>query len=137
MGYTGNMWRGMIKIGQGKKWTKEEEDYIVEKWGTYSIPTISKNLGKSEGAIRNKVYKMGLGRFDESSGLISFNVLLRTIGYTGKGFDEKWIESKEFPVKMNSWRGRKCTPLNKNERGREKIYLSFKDLKSVWKENEI
>ena len=41
---------------------------------------------------------MGLGRFDESSGLISFNVLLRTIGYTGKGYDEKWIESKEFPI---------------------------------------
>ena len=30
-----------------KVWKKEEELYLEENWGTISIPTIAKNLGRS------------------------------------------------------------------------------------------
>lgn len=34
-----------------KKWTPEEEAYLSDSWGTKSIKTLAKNLGRSENAV--------------------------------------------------------------------------------------
>lgn len=34
-----------------KKWSKEDEAYLQDNWGTKSIKTICKNLGRSENAV--------------------------------------------------------------------------------------
>lgn len=53
----------------GKKWTQEELEYLEDSWGFISLDTIKNNLQRTELAIFNKVYKLGLGRSQYAGGL--------------------------------------------------------------------
>lgn len=44
-----------------RKWTKEEEDILMNGWGTLKISTLSERLGRTEGAIASKAKRMMLG----------------------------------------------------------------------------
>ncbi len=73
-------------------WTKESESFLKENWGYRSIPVISKKINKSEYAILNKVYRLGLGPFLESGDYITVNQLFVAVG-RGNGATytkEKW-----------------------------------------------
>lgn len=70
-------------MGAGKNWTQAELDTLEAEWGVKSIPTIAKNLGRSEEAIMLKAGKLGLGAFLENAELISFNVFLHALGING------------------------------------------------------
>jgi len=37
-----------------RKWTKEDVEYLKEKWGTVSIPYIAQKLNRSVNAIKLK-----------------------------------------------------------------------------------
>ena len=51
------------KMGIGKNWTKQEEEYLIENWGTISVPTLAKNLRRSENAIIVKNVDLAWERF--------------------------------------------------------------------------
>ena len=57
------------------KWTKEEEQYLQDNWGTLSVKTLAKNLGRSENAINVRKHRLGLGSFLENGDYITFNQL--------------------------------------------------------------
>lgn len=89
-------------MGVGRNWTKEECDYLQDKWGTVSLKGIAKNLNRSENAILLKVQRLGLSPFLESGEYISWHQLLITLGIEGgQGYKNKsWIENRGCPVKM-------------------------------------
>lgn len=73
-------------------WTKEEVEYLKTNWGIKSIPTISKALNKSETAISMKKYKLKLGAFLDNGDYITFNQLLKIVGYnTNTNIKNSWI----------------------------------------------
>ena len=86
-------------MGRNKAWSKEEEEYLDEKWGELSIGTIAERLNRTPKAVRTKATKMKLGGFLLNGDYITFNTLLQTLGYYGKGYNNKWIEDHNFPVR--------------------------------------
>ena len=44
-----------------RRWTKEEENYLVEKWGKIKVSSISKKLNRTEGSIKRKAVRLNLG----------------------------------------------------------------------------
>lgn len=87
-------------MGQARNWTKQEEEYLIEKWGTLSVKTIAKNLGRSENAIVLKKCRLGLGAFLESGEYVTWHQLLLALGITGgSGYKlTSWVKNREFPV---------------------------------------
>lgn len=68
-----------------KKWTKEEDAYLQDKWGTVSVQGIAKALGRSEGAVVNRKTRIGLGPHLEGGTDISYNQLLVELYGHGNG----------------------------------------------------
>jgi hypothetical protein len=96
---------------QNKKWTKEEEQYLEENWGTISVRTLAKNLGRSEHAVNVRRQRLGLGAFLNNGDYITFNQLKCAIGIGGgTGYmNISWIKNRGFPVhtkrvKQNSFK---------------------------------
>lgn len=87
-------------MGIGKNWTKQEEEYLIENWGTISVPTLAKNLRRSENAIIVKKCRLGLGAFLENGDYVTWNQLQRTIGLgNGGGYKmTSWVKNRDFPV---------------------------------------
>lgn len=95
-------------MGAGRNWTCEEKELLCELYGKYSISTIAKRLGRSEGAILNMRSRLGLGGVLESSELITVNVLLKTFGYVQcNGYFKGQLERAGFPFKRQ--RVKKCS----------------------------
>jgi hypothetical protein len=44
-----------------RRWTKEEENFLVEKWGKMKVSSISKKINRTEGAIKRKAVRLNLG----------------------------------------------------------------------------
>ena len=87
-------------MGQNKKWSKQEEEYLIEKWGTLSVKTIAKNLGRSENAIMVRKGRLGLGAFLESGEYVTWNQLHLALGI-GPVDNYKmisWVQNRDFPV---------------------------------------
>ena len=87
-------------MGIGKNWTKQEEEYLTENWGTLSVATIAKNLGRSENAIVVRKCMLGLGAFLESGDYVTWNQLQHAIGSGNCGGYKmtSWVKNRGFPV---------------------------------------
>lgn len=85
----------------GKRWTKEEELYLEDRWGTTSISTIAKHLRRSENAVIIRAQRMGLGAFLESGDYVTWNQLSIALGYgTADSYKLKsWVQNRGFPVR--------------------------------------
>jgi len=84
-----------------KNWSKDELDYLQNKWGEVSIPNIAKFLGKSINAIKIKAIRIGLGRHIHSGEYITLNQLMIALGRPNAGgyIYKSWIENRNMPVK--------------------------------------
>ena len=91
----------MRNMGKGRTWTKEEINYLSDKYGQTPIKQIAKNLNRTPSAIRNKVTKLGLGSFLENGDYITFNQLKIVLGYNGSGgyMNKSWIKDRGLPVR--------------------------------------
>lgn len=88
-------------MGIGKKWSQEDETYLQEKWGTISIPTIAKNLGRSVNAVKVRAQRIGLGAMLMSGDYITLNQLLIAVKGTNAGGNytmKSWVENRGLPV---------------------------------------
>ena len=87
-------------MGIGKNWTKQEEEYLSENWGTLSVATIAKNLGRSENAVVVRKCRMGLGAFLDNGDYVTWNQLQHAIGSGNCGGYKmtSWIKNRGFPV---------------------------------------
>lgn len=59
-----------------RRWTKEEEEYLDESWGTISKETIAIKLRRTITAINLKAQRMNLGPFLEAGDYITVNELV-------------------------------------------------------------
>lgn len=83
-----------------KNWTKEEEDFLVNNWGKYSIQYFAKKLNRSEQSIRVKSYRLDLGSIADAREEIYLKTLLRAIGYTCNDGMIRRLENDNFPMKL-------------------------------------
>ena len=91
----------MKPMSKRPRWTAEEEEYLAENWGTLAIPTLARNLGRSEDAVVIRARRLGLGPFLDSGDYVSFNQLLVAVtgGNSGYGYKIKsWVENRGFPL---------------------------------------
>ena len=88
-------------MGQNRNWTKQEEEYLVENWGTISVGTIAKNLNRSENAVVVRKCRLGLGSFLESGDYITWNQLQIALfgNNTSSGYKKiSWVRNRDFPI---------------------------------------
>lgn len=96
-----NLKLGPNKANERVTWTKEEEDYLQESWGSVSKQTIANRLDRSIASINLKAGRMNLGPFLDSGDYITVNQLIdELIGSSvGRNYTvEHWME-KGLPVK--------------------------------------
>lgn len=84
-----------------RNWTKQEEAYLIENWGTISVGTIAKNLNRSENAVIVRKCRLGLGKFLEGGEYITWNQL--QIALCGKQTSSSykmisWVRNRNFPI---------------------------------------
>lgn len=97
-------------MGQGRNWTAEEYAKLSEEWGMYSVDTIAKRLGRSRNAVIVKIARLGLGPCLANSHMITFNVLLKELGFNGgyewnlRKFTDAGLKIHTQRVKDNSFR---------------------------------
>lgn len=87
-------------MGQARNWTKEEEEYLIEKWGTVSVKTLAKTLNRSENAIIVRKNRLGLGAFLDNGEYVTWHQILLALGITGgSGYKiTSWVKNRGFPV---------------------------------------
>lgn len=96
----------------GKNWTPEEEAYLQDKWGTLSVSTIAKSLGRSIDAVVVRSQRLGLGSHLASDVRISVNQLMLALyqadtgstGYTMHKLIREGLPVKTHKVKTKSFR---------------------------------
>lgn len=66
-----------------KSWTQEECNYLQDKWGVISIPSIADCLGRTINAVKIKAVKMELGSHLHSGTEITINELFNALGKGG------------------------------------------------------
>lgn len=88
-------------MGQAKNWTIKEKSYLIDNWGTVSVPTLCKKLKRSENAIMVMKNRLDLGPFLECGDYISWNQLQIALGLglSGSGYKiTSWIRNRNFPL---------------------------------------
>lgn len=89
---------------KGPRWTKEEEAYL-ERWhGRMDQKKIAAYLGKSEGSVREKSRRMGLGNLEESTDRMTCSAVAKIMGVNRKTVNSNWINKGLIAKKINRYR---------------------------------
>lgn len=84
----------------GTNWSKQEELYLEENWGTISIPGLAKRLNRTTNGIVVKAQRLGLGPYLLGGDYISLNQLI--IAVTGKiehsYHNISWVKNRGLPI---------------------------------------
>lgn len=93
-------------MSKSKKWSKEEEDYLIESWGTVSCKQIAKKLNRSENAVIVKKNRLELGRFLENGDYITWNQLNLALGISKPSNCQmvSWVQNRNFPIRKKKIR---------------------------------
>lgn len=103
-----------------RKWTKEEEMYLAEKWGTTSVPSIAQKLNRSERAVIIRKSRMGIGSFLDCGDYVTWNQFLMALGYSnGADRINAWVKNRDFPLRTQK--------VNKNT-----FYVVYLDEWWIW-----
>lgn len=83
-----------------KRWTDEDINYLCDRWGCTSIPTIAKKLNRSSNSVMIKAQKIGLGPVLMSGDYVSLNQI--SIALFGSNIDQykriSWIQNRKMPI---------------------------------------
>lgn len=88
-------------MGLGKNWTAEEDEILCDWWGNHSVEAIAKKLGRSEGGVINRVNRLGLPGFLQSSDkYVTLFELTKAVGYNGsQGYlKTSWMKNRGLPT---------------------------------------
>jgi len=97
---------GTNKAHKNRPWTKEEEEFLSEYWGLYSMEHIANTLNRTATAIQVRAVRLGLGPFLESGDYVTLNQLMVELrGSNGCSYTiQQWID-KGLPVKTKKVKG--------------------------------
>ena len=93
-----------------RNWTEEEDDYLLNKWGYISVPSLCKKLNRSKNAIMIRVQRLGLPSFLESGEYITLSQLFIAVTGSMSSYSYKiksWVENRGLPI--HNIRNNKCT----------------------------
>lgn len=76
-----------------RKWSKEEVEYLQDKWGIDSIKNMAKKFNRTESAIVNKARRLKLGAYLENGDYITFNELLNLLGKNARFLRKKLVKN--------------------------------------------
>ena len=87
-------------MGKGKNWTKAEESYLAENWGTISLDGLCEHLGRPRNAIKIRAFRLGLGAFWDAGDYVTVNQLMKTLCiHSSHSYQSiSWIRNRGFPV---------------------------------------
>ena len=124
-----------------KNWTKEEEEFLINNWGRYSIKYLENKLKRSQRSIKMKAYRLDLGSIADTREEIYLKSFLRAIGYSSNGIVKK-LENDNFPMKVKK-RGNRVYRLVRidefwkwAEKNKTKINLNKMEINILGKEPE-
>ena len=84
-----------------KKWTNEDVEYLVENWGSKSIPAIAGKLGRTVNAVVMKRQELGLGAVLDNGGYVTLNALISAVTGSRSSYSYKmtsWVKNRGLPV---------------------------------------
>jgi hypothetical protein len=84
-----------------KNWTEEDLEYLYQRWGEVSVPSIAKKLGRSEMAVILKAQREGLGSVLDSGEAVSLSQLVTAIKGNNSSYSscyEVWVKKYGLPV---------------------------------------
>lgn len=81
-----------------RKWTKEEEEILINRHGTYSLKSTAKKLNRPLNSVQVKAYRMGLTGNKDAFDFISKSILAEELGVSSSVIDT-WIISKGLKLK--------------------------------------
>lgn len=79
------------KISNNRYWTKEEEEFLENKYGILTISGIAKKLGRSNRAVTDKIKQMGIGSFTENADGIHLAEVSRLVGRDKETIKRTWV----------------------------------------------
>ena len=85
-------------IKSTKFWTDDEINYLENNYGVHSLKKMSKKLNRTEKAIKEKCYKLGLTSALNSTGMLNPNEIANALG-TYRSTIYKFIKNKGLPAK--------------------------------------
>ena len=86
---------------QNKNWSANDESYLQENWGKYSIPSLAKQLGRTVNAVKVRAQRLGLGPALMGGDYITLNQLLIAVKGTNAGGNytmKSWVQNRGLPV---------------------------------------
>ena len=87
-------------MSRGRKWTKAEEEWLRESWGSVSIGAIARKLNRSVSAVKVRAQRLGLGPWLMGGDYVSLNQLAKAMGMhkVNSYMDQSWIRNRKLPV---------------------------------------
>lgn len=86
----------------GRRWTKEELEYLQEHWGTSPTPKLAAKLNRTVNAIKLRASRMGLGPTLDSGTYITLNQIQETFNAASRrGYGavmEGWVKKRGMPI---------------------------------------
>lgn len=76
------------------KWTNEEIEYLFDKRGQYTLATIAGKLGRSVGAVKNKVTELGIGTMSDNSEYMGSGEAAEYLGISRRTLTENVVQGK-------------------------------------------
>lgn len=77
-----------------KRWTKEELEYLQNNYKHSKIKQIAKKLGRTEGAIGERAYFLGIGKWQENLGYLVSSKAGKLIGKDSRTLEKAGLKFK-------------------------------------------
>lgn len=91
----------MFTLGQARKWTQEELNFLQESWGVLKRSTIAKKLARSVNAVMIKAQRLGLGDPLTHIDGITISQLSQQLN-THYGIVKNWINKYGMPARQKT-----------------------------------
>ncbi|PHV72158.1 hypothetical protein CS063_01395 [Sporanaerobium hydrogeniformans] len=90
-------------MGRGKKWTKEEIEFLEESYGQLSVEAIANRLNRTLSSIDNKSYRLGLGAIADAGEYITFNRVAQVLYKKPNSSCRDYLIAHGIPVKKKKF----------------------------------
>lgn len=111
----------------GKTWSKEDDNYITEKWGNVTVETMAINLGRTEIATYQRAKTLKLGSYREAGGTYISPLQIAELIGKSSGCIYYWIKTGKLPS-----RKRKREKRNIHQVDMEDLINFLKENQDLW-----
>ena len=85
-------WAYKHGVSNNRFWTKEDEEYLINRYGKRTISEIAKHLGKSYQTVLDKINHLHLGNFLENNEDLCLAEVCRLVGRDKETIKKTWVK---------------------------------------------